>query len=156
MAKGAKNVFGSKNKQPQAEVTTPTPKKAPTMLSVIAEGIEIGGELQGAGDVQLDGGFTGTIKCHALTIGQTGKMDGKVEAEQVTILGYLKGEIRSKKVRLKNSAHVVGDVYHDVLEVEAGAKIEGRYSRKMTLDTKQKPAAPVSLAAVKDNKAAAE
>lgn len=149
-------MFGSKNKQPEVEKPTASPKKAATMLSVIAEGIEIGGELQGAGDVQLDGSFTGTIKCHALTIGNSGKLDGKVEAEQVTILGHLKGEIRSKKVRLKNSANVVGDVYHDVLEVEAGAKIEGRYSRKMTLDSKQKPAAPVSLKEVKDSKAAAE
>lgn len=149
-------MFGSKNKQPKTETPPVQPKKASTMLSVVAEGIEIGGELNGAGDVQLDGSFTGTVKCHALTIGATGKLDGKVEAEQVTILGLLKGEIRAKKVRLKDSAQVIGDVYHDVLEVEAGAKIEGRYSRKMTVDSKQKPAKPVKLAEVKDEKAAAE
>lgn len=138
-------MFGSKNKPQEVEQPQPTEtKKTPTMLSVIAEGIEIGGELNGAGDVQLDGSFTGTIKCNALTIGRTGKLDGKVEAANVTILGLCKGEVRSKKVRLRNTAQVIGDVYHDVLEVEAGAKIEGRYSRKMTLGTDSKPLKPAA------------
>ncbi len=151
-------MFGSKNKQSevvQAPVTTP--KKPVTMLSVIAEGIEIGGELNGSGDVQLDGSFTGTIKCNALTIGQTGKLDGKVEASHVTILGTLKGEIRSKKVRLRNSAQVFGDVYHDVLEVEAGAKIEGRYSRKMTVETtRTAPKPAIKPTVISEVKSAAE
>lgn len=134
-------MFGSKPKSPTTEVAQEKPvetKKAPKTLSVIAEGIQIGGELKGAGDVQLDGNFTGQIKCNALTIGKTGHMDGIVEAEQVTILGSLKGEIRAKKVRLQHSAEVTGDVYHDVLEVAAGAKIEGRYSRKMAIEKKVK------------------
>ncbi|MDX1738430.1 MAG: polymer-forming cytoskeletal protein [Alphaproteobacteria bacterium] len=143
-------MFGSKNKTKEiSPAPQQTEKKSPPkLLSVIAEGIEIGGELNGAGDVQLDGNFTGSIKCHNLTIGSSGKLYGTVEAEQVTVLGYLKGEIRSKRVNLKNSAQIIGDVYHDILEVAAGAKIEGRYSRKMSFETKAKDKSSAPHAAV--------
>ena len=89
------------------------------------------GEFTGEGDVLLEGQYNGTIRCRTLTIGENGQMEGQVRAQRVVVKGIMQGEIQAKQVVLHATARVTGDVYHEILEVAAGAKVEGRYSRKL-------------------------
>ncbi|RED54004.1 bactofilin family protein [Aestuariispira insulae] len=117
-------MFGSSdNKDPAPAKSDPG--------SVIAKGMQLAGEFSGDGDVLLQGQYNGSIRCRTLTIGETGRMEGKIRAQRVVVKGSVQGEIRAKQVVLHNTAHVTGDVYHEILEVAAGAKVEGRYSRKL-------------------------
>jgi len=48
-----------------------------------------------------------------------------VVAEQVLIRGEVIGRIRAKSVELDKTAKVRGDIWHELLSIAAGAKIEG-------------------------------
>lgn len=100
-----------------------------TMPTVIAAGTVITGDLSGGADVQLDGVLNGNVDCTRLTIGTTGALHGEAKVEELVVLGEVRGEILARKVRLGPTAKVYGDVDHEILEVEAGAEVEGRYSR---------------------------
>lgn len=110
-----------------------TPKDNPSPQtkeeSVIARGLSLTGEITGSGIVRLDGKFEGSISCNELIIGKDGELEGTVQADTVLIHGQLSGEIRATSVTLSKTARVTGNVYHEVLEVKAGATIEGHYSR---------------------------
>lgn len=108
----------------------PKPKgSAAAMPTVIAEGTVIRGDLSGGAEVQLDGILHGNVECSRLTIGATGALHGEAAVDSLVVLGEVRGEIRANKVKLGSTAKVYGDVDHEVLEVEAGAEVEGRYSR---------------------------
>lgn len=106
---------------------TPRPGSAPTP-SIVGPDVQIEGNVKTVGELQLDGSITGDLACGSLVMGETGKVNGTIAAETVTVRGTVKGEIRSKSVRLEKSAVVEGDVYHESLSVEAGAKLTGRFA----------------------------
>lgn len=106
---------------------SPRPGSAPTP-SIVGADVKIEGNVKTVGELQLDGSITGDLACGSLVMGETGTVNGTIAAETVTIRGTVKGEIRSKSVRLEKSAVVEGDVYHESLSVEAGAKLTGRFA----------------------------
>lgn len=129
-------MFGSKKSEtppptPPApeKAATSEPARAPTKTSEITAGLTVVGRIEGDGDVRLDGRLEGDVRCRALTIGETGELIGRVTAEELTVHGRIEGDVRAQRVRLEATAKVIGDVAHDVLQVAAGATIEGRYSR---------------------------
>ncbi len=106
---------------------SPRPGSAPTP-SIVGADVKIEGNVKTVGELQLDGSITGDLVCGSLVMGETGSVNGTIAAETVTIRGTVKGEVRSKSVRLEKSAVVEGDVYHESLSVEAGAKLTGRFA----------------------------
>jgi len=121
-------MFGSKNTYQPVE---PKNTVTDTNLSTIAKGLNVAGEITGKGNVCIEGSFEGNISCSKLVVGSDGCLTGRIVADELIIYGNFKGEATAKTVRLMNSAIVTGDVYHDILEVAAGAKVDGRYSRDM-------------------------
>jgi cytoskeletal protein CcmA (bactofilin family) len=105
------------------------PQRTSGKTSEITAGLTVVGRIDGDGDVRLDGRLEGDVRCRALIIGETGELIGRVSAEELTVHGRIEGDVRAQRVRLEATAAVIGDVAHDVLEVAAGATIEGRYSR---------------------------
>lgn len=119
----------------------PSPRAgaAPTP-SIVGADVHIEGNVKTVGELQLDGSITGDLACGCLVMGESGAVDGTIAADSVTVRGSVKGEIRAKSVRLEKSAIVEGDVYHESLSVEAGAKLTGRFAH--TSGPKVVPAAP--------------
>ena len=97
--------------------------------SLIAEDLKITGNLESTGDITVEGFIDGHIKCRTLEIGQVPNLTCTVEAETVSISGAFSGDVRATKVILTKTARVTGDIFHDCLEVEEGAKLEGRLAR---------------------------
>jgi len=106
---------------------TPRPGTAHTP-SIIGADVHIEGNVKTMGELQLDGSITGDLACGSLVMGESGTVNGTIAADNVTVRGTVKGEIRAKSVRLETSAVVEGDVYHESLSVEAGAKLTGRFA----------------------------
>lgn len=102
--------------------------RSATAPSIISSDVQIVGNVQTSGELQLDGTIKGDLKCGNIVMGETGAVEGTIAADQATIRGTVKGEIRAKSVRLEKSASVEGDVYHETLAVEAGAKLTGRFA----------------------------
>lgn len=113
----------------RAEAPEAQPARRPIAASLIAENVTVNGDLASDGDVQLDGMVRGDLRVGRLTIGESGQVEGAIEAEAVDIRGRVTGSITAQQVRLHASAQVIGDVTHTQLAVDAGARFEGRSLR---------------------------
>ena len=115
-------------------------RKAPKPASLISQDLTLEGGVVGEGELHVDGVIRGDVRVGRLTLGDTGHIEGSVQAETVDIRGRIIGTITAKQVRLFGTAYVDGDITHEQLSVETGAFFQGR-SLKF-----QRPA-PVALAA---------
>ena len=97
--------------------------------SLISADLKIDGNLTCEGAIQNDGVVNGDINSNSLTLGEGAEVDGVVTADDVTVHGTMRGEIRSHTVHVMGTAKLTGDIVHQVLSVEAGAQIEGQVRR---------------------------
>ena len=106
--------------------SAPARKSGPRVATLIGEDITIEGNLRGDGETQIDGAVHGDVMVARLAIGETGRIEGSVQADVVEVRGRVTGAITAKQVRLYASAHVDGDITHEQLTMEAGACFQGR------------------------------
>ncbi len=122
--------------------------------SMICSDLKITGDLESTGDITIEGSVDGKIKCRTLTLGENPVLNSSVEADTVRICGTFSGDVRARKVVLTKNAKVTGDIYHESLEVEEGAHLEGRLGRlkvkKANDDTKVTSLKPVETEPVDD------
>ncbi len=85
------------------------------------------GNIAATGAIRIDGEFSGDIKVKGdLVIGEVAKVEATVEARNVLVAGYLRGNIQaSGKVDLAPNAHLFGDITVGKLIIEEGARFEG-------------------------------
>jgi cytoskeletal protein CcmA (bactofilin family) len=100
-----------------------------TVPSIVSAEMTIHGDLQSAGDLQIEGTVIGEIEVSKLVIAEGGTVSGNIVAKDVRICGALNGSVRSVMVTLTSTARVVGDIYHEVLAIEAGGQLEGQSRR---------------------------
>ena len=101
----------------------------PPRHSIISAELKIKGDLESSGDITVEGQVEGNIKCRTLILGEAPIINSSVEADTVRICGVFSGEVRARKVVLTRTAKVTGDIYHETLQVDEGATIEGRIAR---------------------------
>ncbi|WDI32000.1 polymer-forming cytoskeletal protein [Hyphococcus flavus] len=99
--------------------------KSAGVPSIISSDVILHGNINSAGEIQLDGTLEGDIKAGSLIIGDKASVKGEVICETVTVRGRVEGGIRAKSVSLASSAHIQGDILHSSLSVETGAHFEG-------------------------------
>lgn len=97
--------------------------------SILSAGMQVTGDIVSDGEVQVDGELTGDIHCAKLTIGETGRIVGSVVADDCLVHGAVVGQIKSDAVTLSRSSRVEGDVLHDMLAIEPGARLDGHCRR---------------------------
>jgi cytoskeletal protein CcmA (bactofilin family) len=105
------------------------PLRKPIAMSLIAENVSVEGDIASEGDIQLDGAVRGDLKVGHLSIGETGQVEGLIEAEAVEVRGRVVGAISARSVKLYASARVEGDITHAQLAIDAGAVFAGRSQR---------------------------
>ncbi len=108
----------------------PSPSEVPrshgkSMPSLISKQLVVHGNLTADGDIQVDGTVEGDIKTNVLTIGEGGTVKGAITAETVMVAGTVQGQLRAKTVSLARTARLQGDIWHESLAIEAGARFEG-------------------------------
>jgi cytoskeletal protein CcmA (bactofilin family) len=94
-------------------------------FSSIGSGLIVEGNIYGTSDLVVDGTVRGDVKVGHLTIGESGNIEGKVEAESIEVRGRIVGSILGKHIRLQSTAYVEGDITHDQLSIEVGAYFQG-------------------------------
>ena len=97
--------------------------------SIIGSDLKIKGDLESTGDITVDGAVEGKIKCRTLILGEEPMIKSSIEADTVRICGAFSGDVKARKVVLTKTAKVTGDIFHECLEVEEGAVLEGRLGR---------------------------
>jgi cytoskeletal protein CcmA (bactofilin family) len=109
---------GSKRSQPARTNSEGAP-------SIISHSLNITGNLQSSGDVQIDGMVEGDITATKVLIGEGARVNGEIVADHVVIRGTVTGSIRGREVELARTAKVQGDIQHESLAIEAGAHVDG-------------------------------
>jgi cytoskeletal protein CcmA (bactofilin family) len=114
-------MFGRKKKPETTKIET-----------LIGAGTRIEGNVIVTGGVHLEGYVKGNVTTGpegtaVLSIGPKGIVEGIVEVPRVVVHGEVRGDIRAKdKVELGAGARVSGNVSYGVIEMAAGAQIQGR------------------------------
>ncbi len=94
--------------------------------SIIRHDATIIGDLETDGHVEIDGTVKGTVNGYMVTIAENGRVEGAITAEIAKIYGTLIGPVQANTVAVGKTAHIVGNIFHKVLNIEPGASLEGR------------------------------
>lgn len=113
----------------------PKPKAKAVAPTIISTDMRITGNITSEGEVQVDGVVDGDVRGAKVSIGASGHVAGAVSGERVLVRGRVNGQIRAQLVTLTRTAQVKGDVYHDSLSMESGAKLEGHCRRLNAVDS---------------------
>lgn len=114
------NRKGKEGRSPDAECT-----------SLIAAGTEIRGDVQFTGRLHIDGKVEGSIRADGsdsvLTLSNQARVIGEIQAPHIVINGAVTGDVTAgERLELASNARVEGNVYYKVLEMSAGAQINGK------------------------------
>lgn len=106
-----------------AEQAPPSSKQT----TVIAEGMRLTGRLRGRGDVIISGELDSDCEIEgSVTLTDTGRCKGTINATNVMIAGNLDGDVRATgKIEVSRSALVKGSLAGANIAVAEGAVIEG-------------------------------
>ncbi len=132
---------------PERERTAEVPRKI--QHSFINADTQVTGDLEGVGDIWVEGSVEGNITCRTLTLRGEPTITGDVHAEAVHVCGRFKGALHAKKVVLTKAARMTGDIYYETLELQEGAEFEGGFrctggsaSKPVTSSNRSKPPLP--------------
>lgn len=106
-------------------------KGQPPIRSLVGEGTRVDGHLQFSDGLRIDGEVVGNVTAAGdvrtlLVISEKARVQGKVKAGHVIINGEVMGPVESTELlELQPKARVVGNVRYVLLEMHAGASLEG-------------------------------
>jgi cytoskeletal protein CcmA (bactofilin family) len=106
-------------------------RAAQDVTTLIAEGTEIHGDIQFKGRLHVDGLVEGAIHGDGaqamLTLSEHARVIGELNAPHIIINGSVNGDVTAAdRLELASNARVEGNVYYKVLEMSAGAQINGK------------------------------
>ena len=104
---------------------------APEATTLIAAGTAIKGDITFSGRLHVDGKIEGAIRGDGpqamLTLSAHAAVTGEVQAPHIVIDGAITGDVTaSERLELASNARVEGNVYYKLLEMSAGAQINGK------------------------------
>jgi cytoskeletal protein CcmA (bactofilin family) len=106
------------------------PNPAPSQLVVnLGKSMIIKGELSASEDLTLYGQMDGrvTVSDHALTIGPDAEIRADITAGSVVIMGAVVGNVTaSRRVDIRSTGSVTGDVASPGLAIEDGGQLIGK------------------------------
>jgi cytoskeletal protein CcmA (bactofilin family) len=90
--------------------------------------LRVKGDITGTEDLLIDGWVEGLIQLDGrkLTVGATAKVTADINARDVVVYGYVKGDVRAKgRVEIKKDGSVVGNLTTAQIMIEDGADFKG-------------------------------
>jgi cytoskeletal protein CcmA (bactofilin family) len=96
------------------------------LAALLGKGARYTGEMSFDGRVRVDGQFSGRIFTEdVLEIGESGVVDGQIDAATLVVAGTAKGDIRVRdRLVLQPTGRLLGKVDARSLEVRPGGRIE--------------------------------
>jgi len=99
--------------------------------TLIAAGTTIRGDVHFTGGLHLDGTIEGSITAEGsdavLTLSEHGRVIGEVRVSNAVVNGSVTGDIHAaERLELAGEARITGNVHYKVLEMAAGAQVNGK------------------------------
>jgi cytoskeletal protein CcmA (bactofilin family) len=94
----------------------------------LGSNLQVKGEITGTEDLQIDGSVEGQIHLdeRKLTLGPAAKVTADIEARDVVVYGYLKGNVRAKgRIEIKKDGAIIGNLRTAQIMIEDGADFKG-------------------------------
>ena len=118
--------------QQQTEPIKSNQNKGPaatTFTCKVSKGTEIQGAFNVDQNARMDGKIKGDVKClKHLVMGESGKVEGRVEAESAMIEGKIEGEVRILGLlHLRPTAVINGNIYAKKIMIDEGATYNGQW-----------------------------
>jgi cytoskeletal protein CcmA (bactofilin family) len=115
--------------------------KAPARPSVhvdtlIGQKTTLRGDISFSGGLHIDGTVFGSVVAESgaeavLVISEKGVIEGEVRSPHVVINGTVRGDIvAAERIELATQARVNGNIYYKILEMQAGAQVNGQIVRE--------------------------
>ncbi|MDO9074825.1 MAG: polymer-forming cytoskeletal protein [Rubrivivax sp.] len=123
-------MFAKRKKPPFIEVTK--------LSSLIAEDVEITGDLSFTNGIRVDGRITGNVVGRAgtgparalLVLSDKGRIDGNVSCGDAVINGCIVGDLHIEHfLELKPNAQVTGTIHYEHLHMDVGASVRGQLQK---------------------------
>jgi|SRR5579875_251256 len=94
----------------------------------IERGVSIEGKLNVAGMFRIDGEVKGNISAEkSLMLGENARVEGQIEANDVTIAGHFDGQIFAKqRVEIQPKGVVTGEIHSPCLIIQPGGILDGQ------------------------------
>lgn len=113
----------------------PNDKPCNTIDTLIGVSTEMKGDIAFSGGLRIDGKLKGNITARAddnstLVLSENALVTGDVSVPHMIVNGKIKGNVRSaERLELQPKAEISGDVTYKVLEIAAGAQLNGTMTR---------------------------
>jgi len=94
----------------------------------LGSSLRVKGDISGTEDLLIDGLVEGLIQLDGrrLTVGPTAKVTADINARDVVVYGYVKGNVRAKgRIEIKKDGSVVGNLTTAQIMIEDGADFKG-------------------------------
>lgn len=112
--------------RPAQASPSPAPAASARGLSTLSSDLQFEGHVSGGGDLQIDGHVKGDVRVGRLIVGETGAIEGGVNADYIEVRGRIVGAVNGKQVKLVSTAYVDGDITAEQLSIDIGAYFQGR------------------------------
>jgi cytoskeletal protein CcmA (bactofilin family) len=113
----------------------PTEKPCNTIDTLIGVSTDMKGDITFSGGLRIDGKVKGNITARSddnstLVLSENAVVTGDVSVPHMIVNGKIKGNVRSaERLELQPKAEINGDVAYKVLEIAAGAQVNGAMMR---------------------------
>ncbi len=119
-------MFKKNNKQQSLQISDQQ------ISTIIGTGYVFTGELQGSSIIRIEGKVIGNVNVDAgVILGENGIIEGNITSQSVIIYGTVNGNIKATQLEIKKSGLIYGDIAADTLQIELGAKYNGKLTMQM-------------------------
>jgi cytoskeletal protein CcmA (bactofilin family) len=100
--------------------------------TLIGARVTVRGDIVFSGGLHIDGTLVGSVGAEpgaeaVLVVSERGRVEGEIRVPHVVINGTINGDIHAAaKVELASKARVNGNIHYRLLEMAAGAEVNGR------------------------------
>ena len=120
--------------------------------SLIGEGLNIEGDLNCRGEIEVAGIMNGNIKAESLKVLETGSIIGGVKASRFEVFGFIEGEIYADDIIIGKTATIKGDIFfRENLKIDEGADVDG-YIKRVSQGKQASTPPKQSQKVIKENK----
>lgn len=107
-------------------------KEKRSMITTLAFGTEIKkGKLDTEGEVVVDGHYEGGITAGmGVIIGREGRVEGRVEAKKIILMGEIIGEAYCDEIEVMDGAKIIGEITTGNFIIGNGGIFEGIIKKK--------------------------
>ena len=98
--------------------------------SLVANTMRVTGNLEGSGNVAIEGKVAGNITAQQVFITATGQVKGDIKAQCIIINGRAEGKLHADTVTLQRDGVIEGIIFTDELIIEKGGVFMGQSQKK--------------------------